>query len=46
MPESPKSLLLPLLAAAVVAGLGRMVVQKIKQDRRQRGKQPPGAGGH
>jgi len=36
MPERPKSLLLPILAAAVAAGLGRMVVQKIKRDRQAR----------
>ncbi|WP_269092605.1 hypothetical protein [Arthrobacter hankyongi] len=36
MAERPKSLLLPILAAAVVAGLARMVIQKIKQDRRLR----------
>ena len=34
MAEIPKSLLLPVVAAAVFAGLGDMVVQKIKADRR------------
>jgi hypothetical protein len=34
MAEIPKSLLLPVVAAAVFAGLGGMVVQKIKADRR------------
>jgi hypothetical protein len=33
MAEKPKSVLLPVLAAAVFAGLGRMVLQKIKADR-------------
>ncbi|QCB95657.1 hypothetical protein E5206_00865 [Arthrobacter sp. PAMC25564] len=33
MAEKPKSVLLPVLAAVVFAGLGRMVVQKIKADR-------------
>ena len=36
MAEKPKSVLLPVLAAAVFAGLGRMVVQKIKADRAAR----------
>jgi hypothetical protein len=33
MAEKPKSVLLPMVAAAVFAGLGRMVLQKIKADR-------------
>ena len=33
MSENSKSVLLPVLAAAVFAGLGRMVLQKIKADR-------------
>jgi hypothetical protein len=33
MAENSKSLLLPVVAAAVFAGLGRMVLQKIKADR-------------
>ncbi|WP_461173822.1 hypothetical protein M1D93_03615 [Arthrobacter sp. Z1-9] len=33
MAEKPRSLLLPVVAAAVFAGLGRMVFQKIKADR-------------
>jgi hypothetical protein len=33
MAEKPRSLLLPMVAAAVFAGLGRMVLQKIKADR-------------
>ena len=36
MAEKPKSLLLPVVAAAVFAGLGRMVFQKIKADRAAR----------
>jgi hypothetical protein len=36
MAEKPKSVLLPVLAAVVFAGLGRMVVQKIKADRADR----------
>lgn len=36
MVEKPKSLLLPIMAAAVFAGLGRMVFQKIKADRAAR----------
>ena len=36
MAEKPKSVLLPVLAAAVFAGLGRMVLQKIKADREAR----------
>ncbi|WP_427134264.1 hypothetical protein [Pseudarthrobacter sp. S9] len=36
MAEKPKSVLLPFLAAAVFAGLGRMVLQKIKADRAAR----------
>ncbi|MGO4188257.1 hypothetical protein [Pseudarthrobacter sp. TAF60_1] len=36
MAEKPKSVLLPLVAAAVFAGLGRMVMQKIKADRAAR----------
>lgn len=33
MAENSKSLLLPVVAAAVFAGLGRMVFQKVKADR-------------
>jgi hypothetical protein len=33
MVDKPKSLLLPIMAAAVFAGLGRMVFQKLKADR-------------
>ena len=33
MAENSKSVLLPVVAAAVFAGLGRMVLQKIKADR-------------
>jgi hypothetical protein len=33
MAENSKSVLLPVVAAAVFAGLGRMVFQKIKADR-------------
>lgn len=36
MAENPKSVLLPVIAAAVFAGLGRMVLQKIKADRAAR----------
>jgi hypothetical protein len=36
MAEKSKSVLLPVLAAAVFAGLGRMVLQKIKADRAAR----------
>ncbi|HKS01575.1 MAG TPA: hypothetical protein VJS86_07845 [Arthrobacter sp.] len=36
MAEKPKSVLLPVMAAAVFAGLGRMVIQKIKADRAAR----------
>jgi hypothetical protein len=36
MGEKSKSVLLPVLAAAVFAGLGRMVVQKIRADRAAR----------
>jgi hypothetical protein len=36
MAEKPKSVLLPVMAAAVFAGLGRMVVQKIRADRAAR----------
>ncbi|MFE4835048.1 hypothetical protein ACFRAU_10230 [Arthrobacter sp. NPDC056691] len=36
MAEKPKSVLLPVLAVAVFAGLGRMVIQKIKADRAAR----------
>lgn len=36
MPEKPKSILLPVVAAAVFAGLGRMVLQKVKADRAAR----------
>ena len=33
MAENSKSLLLPVVAAAVFAGLGRMVIQKVRADR-------------
>ncbi|WP_309108220.1 hypothetical protein [Arthrobacter sp.] len=33
MVDKPRSLLLPIMAAAVFAGLGRMVFQKLKADR-------------
>ncbi|MFJ5699059.1 hypothetical protein [Arthrobacter sp. NPDC093139] len=33
MAEKPKSVVLPVVVAAVFAGLGRMVLQKIKADR-------------
>ena len=33
MAEKPKYVLLPMVAAAVFAGLGKMVLQKIKADR-------------
>ncbi|GAA2129489.1 MULTISPECIES: hypothetical protein [Arthrobacter] len=33
MAPKPKSVLLPVVAAAVFAGLGRMVLQKIRADR-------------
>ena len=33
MGEKPKSVLLPMVAAAVFAGLGKMVLHKIKADR-------------
>jgi hypothetical protein len=36
MAENSKSVLLPMVAAAVFAGLGRMVFQKIKADREAR----------
>jgi hypothetical protein len=36
MAEKSKSLLLPVMAAAVYAGLGRMVLQKVKADRLSR----------
>ncbi len=36
MAENPKSVVLPVVAAAVFAGLGRMVLQKIKADRAAR----------
>jgi len=36
MAEKPKSVLLPVMAVAVFAGLGRMVIQKIKADRKAR----------
>jgi hypothetical protein len=43
MAEKPKSVLLPVLAAVVFAGLGRMVVQKIKADRAARGSKVAGS---
>jgi hypothetical protein len=36
MAEKSKSVLLPVVAVAVFAGLGRMVLQKIKADRAAR----------
>ncbi|WP_284979202.1 hypothetical protein [Arthrobacter sp. fls2-241-R2A-200] len=36
MAEKPRSMVLGVMAAAVVAGLGRMVIQKIKADRAAR----------
>ena len=36
MAEKPRSVLLPVVAAAVFAGLGRMVLQKVKADRAAR----------
>ncbi|MFJ4208893.1 hypothetical protein ACIPY2_10580 [Paenarthrobacter sp. NPDC089675] len=36
MAEKPKSMVLGVMAAAVFAGLGRMVVQKIKADKAAR----------
>jgi len=36
MADKPRSVLLPVVAAAVFAGLGRMVLQKIKADRAYR----------
>ncbi|MDP9982638.1 hypothetical protein J2W14_002030 [Pseudarthrobacter oxydans] len=36
MSEKSKSMVLPVVAAAVFAGLGRMVLQKIKADRKAR----------
>ena len=42
MSEKSKSVLLPVLAAAVFAGLGRMVLQKIMADRAAR---PPNVAG-
>jgi hypothetical protein len=46
MAEKPKSVLLPVMAVAVFAGLGRMVIQKIRADRaaRQNGARQNGAG--
>ncbi len=36
MSENPRSVVLPVVAVAVFAGLGRMVLQKIKADRAAR----------
>ncbi|WLQ08580.1 hypothetical protein [Arthrobacter oryzae] len=36
MAQKPKSVLLPVMAVAVFAGLGRMVMQKIRADRAAR----------
>ena len=36
MSQKSKSVVLPFVAAAVFAGLGRMVLQKIKADRKAR----------
>ncbi|RAX16134.1 hypothetical protein DC347_13900 [Pseudarthrobacter sp. AG30] len=36
MAQNSKSVLLPMVAAAVFAGLGRMVLQKVKADRMAR----------
>jgi len=46
MAEKPKSVLLPVMAVAVFAGLGRMVIQKIRADRaaRQNGTGQNGTG--
>ncbi|MFE4541909.1 hypothetical protein [Arthrobacter sp. NPDC056727] len=46
MAEKPRSVLLPVMAVAVFAGLGRMVVQKIRADRaaRKKGAVRGGAG--
>ncbi|GAB12382.1 hypothetical protein [Arthrobacter globiformis] len=46
MAEKPKSVLLPVMAVAVFAGLGRMVIQKIRADRaaRQNGTGQAGVG--
>ncbi|MBT2549276.1 hypothetical protein [Arthrobacter sp. ISL-65] len=49
MAENSKSVLLPVMAVAVFAGLGRMVFQKIKADRAARqnraGQDRAGSGG-
>jgi hypothetical protein len=37
MTDKPQSMLLPILAGVVLAGLGRMVIQKIREDRRAAG---------
>ncbi|HET6268827.1 MAG TPA: hypothetical protein VFE00_01990 [Arthrobacter sp.] len=42
MAAKSKSVLLPVVAAAVFAGLGRMVLQKIKADRAARHGTVPG----
>lgn len=42
MAENSKSVLLPVVAAAVFAGLGRMVFQKVKADRLARGSRVAG----
>jgi hypothetical protein len=42
MAGKPKSVLLPVVAAAVFAGLGRMVLQKIRADRAARQGNVPG----
>lgn len=42
MAKKPKSALLPVLAAAVFTGLGRMVLQKLKADRAARGSKVTG----
>ncbi|MFD5278782.1 hypothetical protein ACFWIX_14645 [Pseudarthrobacter sp. NPDC058362] len=42
MAENSKSVLLPVVAAAVFAGLGRMVLQKIKADRLARNNRTAG----
>lgn len=42
MAENSKSVLLPVMAVAVFAGLGRMVLQKIKADRLARNNRTAG----
>jgi hypothetical protein len=42
MADKPKSVVLPVVVAAVFAGLGRMVLQKIKADRAARNSRTAG----